>query len=187
MHYVVGSMSMTHAKHMQIHCECHFHTIYHIPYSIYHIPKCSHWPKHHEYFYENSPSRPNIYIRWGVSIVLGSFWSAHDSGTIKSCIRIGKFWFLGIKKNNKKNSPVYNQFFPILKWIQENQMVWLHLFDSYDWICFIHLLDLFDCNQTVAHCYKRIFEKTCEDIQWLMREEFLMPLGFEKIWPLPRS
>ena len=39
MHYVVGSPSMTHMKHMLIHYECHFHTMYHIPYSIYHIPK----------------------------------------------------------------------------------------------------------------------------------------------------
>ena len=36
----------------------------------------------------------------GGSIALGSFWYAHDHGTIKSFISIGKIWFLGISKNN---------------------------------------------------------------------------------------
>ena len=39
---------------MRIHCECDFHTIYHITYSIYYVPKWSHWPKHHEYFFRKT-------------------------------------------------------------------------------------------------------------------------------------
>ena len=35
MHYLVDSLNATHVRHMRIHCECHFHTIYHIPYYIY--------------------------------------------------------------------------------------------------------------------------------------------------------
>ena len=37
-------------------------------------------------------------FRWRGSIVLGSFWYVCDSGTIKSCIMIGKNWFWAFKK-----------------------------------------------------------------------------------------
>ena len=35
MHCVVDSLSTMHLKHKSINYECHFHTIYHIPYTIY--------------------------------------------------------------------------------------------------------------------------------------------------------
>ena len=65
MHYVVDSPNTTHTKHMRIHCECHFHTIYHIPYSIYHKPKWSHWPKHYEYFFKKTALADPIFTVGG--------------------------------------------------------------------------------------------------------------------------
>ena len=49
-------------------------------------------------FFKNGCSSLNIHFRLGSSIVLGSFWYAHDRGTIKSCIRIQKNCFLGLSK-----------------------------------------------------------------------------------------
>ena len=52
--------------------------------------------KFRKYFFKKTAL--NIHFRWMVSIVLVTLLYAHDSGTIKSCIRIGKNWFLGISK-----------------------------------------------------------------------------------------
>ena len=55
----------------------------------------------------------NIHFIWGVSFVLGSFWYVHDSGTIKSCIRIGKNWVLGISKK-WSHKCLSSEFFSII-------------------------------------------------------------------------
>ena len=69
MHYVVDSPSATDSKHMWIHCECHFHTIFHIPYT-----KWSHWPKHEYFFWKTALADPIF------TLVLGfqSFWAAFN-------------------------------------------------------------------------------------------------------------
>merc|ERR1712059_92430 len=50
------------------------------------------------FFYRNGYSSPNIHFRWGVSIVLDSFWHDLDRGTIRSCIRMAEILFLGVSK-----------------------------------------------------------------------------------------
>ena len=85
MHYIVDSLSAMHAKHMWIHYECHFHTIYHIPYSIYHIPKWSHWPKYHEYFFRKTALADSIFTLYGGSARAIFLKKIHDvlaTGTI---------------------------------------------------------------------------------------------------------
>ena len=98
MHYVVGSLSATHAKHMRIHCECHFHMIYHIPYSIYHIPKWSHWPIHHEYFFRKTAlADPILTLDVGFQL----FWAAFDLLVTVVPLKValglekfGYFWYM---------------------------------------------------------------------------------------------
>ena len=125
MHYVVGSPSAMHEKHMQIHCECHFHTIYHIPYSIYHIPKWSHWPKCHEYFFSKTALADPIF-----TLVVGFqlFWAAFDLPVrvvpLKVALGLEKLDFWALKYYFKKTlcyicviifKMPKNQFSPIIK------------------------------------------------------------------------
>ena len=112
MHYVVGSLSTTHVKHMRIHCECHFHTIYHIPYYIYHIPKWSHWPKHHEYFFRKTAlADPILTLVVGFQLFSAAFDLLMTVVPLKDALGLENFDFWAFKKLKK--------------------LTWLHLCDYF--------------------------------------------------------
>ena len=52
-------------------------------------------------FFKQMAVAHSIFTLGGGFNCSGSFWYAHDRGTIKSCIRMGQIWFLGVSKNNQ--------------------------------------------------------------------------------------
>ena len=87
------------------------------------------------FFQENGPSWPNIHFSCGDWIVLGSFWSDLDSGTIQLYIRMWKFIFWAFKKSwcDTWHSLAWlffempkNHIFPILMQLLMAPLSWAH-------------------------------------------------------------